>query len=163
MHDRFSIVSKFSGLTISLGKTEVHYQPAANTHPARGITRDSTQSANVYDVKYLSRTTSHDGCMGKKDARKKKLRKPGTQETPYRNVRSTHHTPANESKKMYCAMIHPFLLCGCETWTFYRGHIKKLETFHLRVLRSILGITWQDRINIIIIINLLTASIVSGE
>ena len=43
-------------------------------------------------------------------------------------------------------MVLPFLLCGCETWTLYRRHIKKLELFHMRALRSILGIRWQDHI-----------------
>ena len=35
---------------------------------------------------------------------------------------------------------------GCKTWTLYSRHIKKLESFHVRALRSILGINWQDRI-----------------
>ena len=42
-------------------------------------------------------------------------------------------------------MVLPSLLCGCETWTLYRRHVKKLESFHMRALRSILGIKWQDR------------------
>ena len=38
------------------------------------------------------------------------------------------------------------LLYGCESWTLYCRHIKLLEQFHMRSLRSILGIRWQDRI-----------------
>ena len=33
-----------------------------------------------------------------------------------------------------------------ETWTLYRKHIKQLERFHMRALRSIMGIKWQDRV-----------------
>ena len=38
------------------------------------------------------------------------------------------------------------LLYGCESWTTYQWcHIRCLDHFHLRCLRQILGIKWQDR------------------
>ena len=37
-------------------------------------------------------------------------------------------------------------LYDCETWTLYRRHIKQLEQFHNRSLRSIMNIRWQDRV-----------------
>ena len=40
-------------------------------------------------------------------------------------------------------MVLPTLLYGCETWTCYRRHLKKLDQFHLRRL---LGISWEDRV-----------------
>ena len=40
----------------------------------------------------------------------------------------------------------PSLLYGCETWTCYRRHIKKLDQFHLRCLRSILQVNWKDHV-----------------
>ena len=39
------------------------------------------------------------------------------------------------------------LLYGCETWTIYRRHEKQLHQFHLRRLRCILNIRWQDKIS----------------
>ena len=48
--------------------------------------------------------------------------------------------------KVYRAVVLTSLLCGCETWTLYRKHIKQLERFHMRSLRSIIGIKWQDRV-----------------
>ena len=48
--------------------------------------------------------------------------------------------------KVYNAVVLSSLLYGCETWTLHRRHVKKLENFHMRVLRSILGISWQDHI-----------------
>ncbi|PZC74586.1 hypothetical protein B5X24_HaOG207638 [Helicoverpa armigera] len=41
----------------------------------------------------------------------------------------------------------PVLMYGAETWCLYKSDIKKLDTFHLRCLRSILRIKWQDRIS----------------
>ena len=38
------------------------------------------------------------------------------------------------------------LLYGCETWVAYRRHVKVLEQFQQRILRSIAGVHWQDRI-----------------
>ena len=35
---------------------------------------------------------------------------------------------------------------GCETWTCYRRDIKRLDQFHLRCLRRLLGIHWADRV-----------------
>ena len=44
------------------------------------------------------------------------------------------------------AVILSTLLYGCETWVAYRRHVKVLEQFQQRILRSILGVHWQDRI-----------------
>ena len=43
---------------------------------------------------------------------------------------------------VYRAVVLPTLLYGCETWTCYRRHFKKLDQFHLRCL---LCISWEDR------------------
>ena len=48
--------------------------------------------------------------------------------------------------KVYKAVVLSTLLYGCETWTIYRRHEKQLQQFHLRCLRSILNIRWQDKI-----------------
>ena len=48
--------------------------------------------------------------------------------------------------KVYRAIVLTALQCECETWTRYRRRVKQLETFHMRALRSILGMCWQDRI-----------------
>ena len=38
------------------------------------------------------------------------------------------------------------LLYGSESWTTYSTQERKLQAFHLRCLRRILGITWQDKV-----------------
>jgi len=47
---------------------------------------------------------------------------------------------------MYNAVVIPSLIYCCETWTLYRRHIKKLEHFLMRALRSILKISWKDHV-----------------
>ena len=39
------------------------------------------------------------------------------------------------------------LLYGAETWTTYKGQERRLNQFHLRCLRKILKIKWQDRVS----------------
>ena len=47
--------------------------------------------------------------------------------------------------QVYKAVVLPTLLYGAETWTTKQKDIKKLNTFHLRCLRSIIGVSWKDR------------------
>ncbi|KAL8597535.1 hypothetical protein ACOMHN_033406 [Nucella lapillus] len=47
---------------------------------------------------------------------------------------------------VYSAVVLPTLLYGCETWTCYRRHLKKLDQFHLRCLCKLLDISWEDRV-----------------
>lgn len=48
--------------------------------------------------------------------------------------------------KVYQAVILPILTYGCETWTVDQRHARKLNHFHLKCLRKLLRIEWQDRI-----------------
>ena len=48
--------------------------------------------------------------------------------------------------KVYRAVVLSSLLYGCETWTVCRRHLKQLERFHQRALRSNLEIWWQDTV-----------------
>ena len=47
---------------------------------------------------------------------------------------------------IYNACVTSTLLYGSETWTTYAGQERRLNTFHLRSIRRILGISWQDKI-----------------
>ena len=48
--------------------------------------------------------------------------------------------------KVYKAVVLPSLLYACETWTVYSRHAKQLNAFHMRCLRTILHIKWQDKV-----------------
>ena len=47
---------------------------------------------------------------------------------------------------VYRAVVLTTLLYGCETWTLYRCQILKLDQFHMRCLRKIANIKWQEMI-----------------
>jgi len=49
-------------------------------------------------------------------------------------------------------MLTSLLYC-CETWTLYRKHVRQLERFHVRSLRSLIGIRWQDRVTDIAVLD----------
>ena len=47
---------------------------------------------------------------------------------------------------VYNACVISTLLYGSETWTLYARQERRLNTFHIRSIRRILGISWQDRV-----------------
>ena len=47
---------------------------------------------------------------------------------------------------VYNACVISTLLYGSETWTTYAGQESRLNTFHLRSIRRILGISWLDKV-----------------
>lgn len=48
--------------------------------------------------------------------------------------------------QIYRACVLSTLLYSSETWTPYSGHVRRLNVFHLRCLRKLMGIRWQDKI-----------------
>ena len=48
--------------------------------------------------------------------------------------------------QVYQACVLSTLLYGSESWTLYTQQERRLNTSHLRCLRRILGISWQDHI-----------------
>ena len=146
MIDHFAEASQLFGLTISIGKTEVLHQPAPHTNPLpQNITIDGNNLKNTTNFKYLGSIISADGSIDQEiDQRISKASQAlGRLKTKLLN----HHNVKLQTKcKVYRAVVLSSLLYGSETWTLYRKHITKLEQFHQRALRSILGIRWQDRI-----------------
>jgi hypothetical protein len=144
--DKFSVAAKLFGLTISLGKTEVLLQPAPYSDPQLPcITIDGTQLKNVDTFKYLGSTISSDCTLDKEIAARiqkasQALGRLRTKVMQHRDIR------LSTKLKVYNAVVLSSLLYGCESWTLYRRHIKKLEQFHTRSLRAIMRIRWQDRI-----------------
>lgn len=105
----------------------------------------NTELKTVDSFKYLGSVISSDGSLdGEIAARISK----GSQALGrLRNRVLNHHNVTLSTKlKVYNAVVLPSLLYGCETWTIYQRHLKQLEKFHQRALRSILGIKWQDRV-----------------
>ena len=55
--------------------------------------------------------------------------------------------------RVYRAVVLSTLLYGTETWPVYRYQVRKLHSFMMRHLRSIMGITWQDKVTNVDILN----------
>ena len=64
----------------------------------------------------------------------------------HKNVWNRRGITTETKIKVYRAMVLTTLLYGCETWTVYQRHARKLNHFHTTCLRKILGIKWQDKI-----------------
>ncbi|KAI2644494.1 hypothetical protein H4Q32_028042 [Labeo rohita] len=64
------------------------------------------------------------------------------------NQRVWNNSSLTEKTRLcvYQACILSTLLYGSETWTTYARHERKLNSFHMRCLRRILQIKWQDRV-----------------
>ena len=144
--DALSKATKAFGLTISIKKTEVLCQSAPTTSmPEPTITIDGTKLTVVDEFCYLGSCLSSDGSLDKETARRisKASSSFGRLWTKVWGVRGIKQTT---KLAVYRAIVLPSLLYGCETWTCYRRHIKQLDQFHLRCLRKILGIHWEDRV-----------------
>ena len=145
--DKFAEASNLFGLTISLGKTEVLFQPAplSNIDPPT-ITIEGTELKTVEAFKYLGSVISSDGSLDKEISSRisKASQALGRLRT---RVLNQHNIRLSTKLKVYRAVVLTSLLYGSETWTIYKRQLKKLEQFHQRSLRSILKIKWQDRVS----------------
>ena len=134
------------GLTISIKKKEVRHQPApARPYVEPNITVNGQKLAVTDKFGYLGSTLS----------RSVKI----DEEVSYRIARASaafgrlrdtvweRRGLTRETKlKVYQAVVLPSLLYACEAWTTYSRHIKQSNAFHMRCLRSLLHIKWQDKV-----------------
>ena len=144
--DKFSDACTAFGLTISTKKTEVLYQPAPNkTHSDPTITVNGQPLKSVNNFTYLGSTLSRDVRIDDEVALRlsKASSAFGRLQT---NVWNRKGLSIDTKLKVYQAVVLPSLLYASETWTTYSQHMKKLNCFHLRCLRNIMGIRWQDRV-----------------
>ena len=59
---------------------------------------------------------------------------------------NNHHVSMRVKGKIYRAIVLSILLYGAEAWTVYRRQVKQLHAFMMRHLRSIMRITWMDKV-----------------
>ena len=59
---------------------------------------------------------------------------------------NNHHVSMWVKGKIYRAIVLSTLLYGAEAWTVYIRQMKKLHAFKMRHLRSIMRITWMDKV-----------------
>ena len=144
--DKFSDACNNFGLTISKKKTEVMHQPAPGkpyTEPSISI--DGQQLNAVDRFTYLGSTLSRNVVID--DEVNARLAKASAAfGRLHKNVWDRRGITEETKIKVYRAIVLPTLLYGCETWTVYQRHARKLNHYHTTCLRKLLGIKWQDRI-----------------
>ena len=141
--DAFSTACNNFGLTISKKKTQVLVQGGTSIKPV--ITIDDDQLEVVDSFTYLGSTVNNKLSLdqeiniriGKASTTMNMLTK-----RVWNNTKLTTRTKI----LVYKACILSTLLYGSETWTAYAHQEKRLNSFHMRCLRRITGISWQDKI-----------------
>ena len=138
--DCFSLACKDFGLTINQNKTNVLGQ---NTDAPPVITIDDNELNAVCQFTYLGSTITDnlsldaeiDKMIGKAASILARLTA---------RVCTSHKLSVKTEMAVYNACVISTLLYGSETWTTYAGRERRLNSFHLRSIRRILGLSWQD-------------------
>ena len=140
--DRFSQACKDFGVTISLKKTNVLGQ---DTMELPAITIDHYELDVFEQFIYLGSTITDN--LSLDTEMDKKIEKAAT--TLARLTSRVWTNPKLTVKNkmvVYNACVVSTLMYGSETWTTYARQEKRLSSFHLRSIRRILGISWQDSV-----------------
>jgi len=140
--DSFSTSCDLFGLTISLKKTQVMGQatPAPPQMSINGVNLEV-----VHQFQYLGSTVT-DSLSLDAEINKRIGMAFTTLSKLAKRVWENNHLTTHTKVNVYKACVISTLLYGSESWTTYSTQERKLQTFHMRCLRRILGITWQDRV-----------------
>ena len=116
------------GLTISLIKTNVLAPPV--------ITIDYYELDAVHQVSYLGSIITD-----------KPFLETYTGKTIVKAATTIARLTTVKTKMVvYNTCVISTLLYGSDTWTTYASQERRLNTFHLRSIRRILGISWTDSV-----------------
>jgi len=144
--DSFSTACNNFGLTISTKKTEVMYQPAPNKqYHEPQITMNGQILQAVETFTYLGNTLSRNANIDA-EINNRISKANSTFGRLWEKVWERRGISLNTKLKVYHAVVLTSSVYGCETWTAYRRHEKLINHFHLRCLRNILHICWQDKV-----------------
>ena len=140
--DKLSYACMAFGLTISLRKTNILAQ-GAESPPV--ITIDNTELEVVDTFTYLGSTVSSSTSL---DAEISCRIAKAAAVMAKLNKRVWGNDLLSERTKLcvYQACVLSTLLYGSESWTTYARQERRLNRFHLRCLRRLLHIRWQDRV-----------------
>ena len=142
-----SEAAKAFGLTISLRKTEVMPQlaPGLTPPPEPSIVIEGTKLNNVECFTYLGSTLTSTGSMDR-EVSNRLAKACASFGRLWTRVWRERGIKLPTKLAVYRAVVMTSLLYGCETWALFRKQLKTLDQFHLRCLRKIMGISWEDRV-----------------
>ena len=130
------------GLIISLKKTNVMGQDVSE---APSISIGDYTLEVVEDFTYLGSTISSNLSL-EAEINKRIGKAASAMSRLSTRVWENTNLTTNTKIAVYNACVLSTLLYGSETWTAYARQERRLNSFHLRCLRRILGISWQDRV-----------------
>lgn len=134
------------GLVISVAKTQILVQPPRGCHMEySSINLDNKALEEVPRFRYLGSQLRNDNTLASEIPSRIANAAVAFGKLSNRVWRS-HDLKLSTKIMVYKAIIIPTLLYASETWCSYKSDMKKLDTFHLRCLRSILRIKWQDKV-----------------
>ena len=142
----FAEATQLFGLEVSLKKTEVLHQPAPQeAYCPPHITIGETELKAVQQFTYLGCTISSDARIDK-EVDNRLAKASSAFGRLHSRVWNNKHLKKATKISVYRAVVLTTLLYGSESWATYRHHLRLLERFHQRCLRSILNIHWSDYI-----------------
>ena len=134
------------GRSINIKKTEVICQSRPNSSHSGGILHiNNTPLVSVEKFCYLGSVLSRDATIDE-DVTQRIAKASQAFGRLRHRLWSNHGVKLQTKINVYQAVVISTLLYGAEAWTHYRRHIKKLDQFHMRCLRAISNVKWQDRI-----------------
>ena len=134
--DCLSNATKRYGLSISIKKTEVLLQPKPGScykEPAVTIGSDNLRAVTKFC--YLGGVLSND-CSIDLEIAARLAKASSTFGRLASRLWDTHDISLVTKVSVYQAAVLSVLLYGVETWTLYRRHIRQLDAFHMRCLRT---------------------------
>ena len=138
------------GLTVSAPKTKHMVSGRMTVESDReSISVDGGDLCCVEEFPYLGSLIAASGRMDV-DVERRIIRASQAFGALKKSVFRDKNLTLNTKRKVYQACVLSILLYGAECWIPLKMHIRKLNTFHHRCLRAILGITnrqqWHERI-----------------
>ena len=140
--DCFSQACKDFGLSISLKKTDVLGQ---DTEAPPVITIEDYELDAVCQFTYLGSTITANLSLDA-EINRRIWKAVSTVARLTARVWTSPKLPIKTKMAVYNACVISTFLYGSETWTIYAGQERRLNTFHMRSIRRILGISWQDKV-----------------
>ena len=138
--DRLAHACREFGLTISLKKTEVM---SHGTESPPSIHIGDYDLNPVSQFQYLGSTISSNLSL-EPEISARIAKATGMMSKFQKRVWDNNNLINNTKMQVYRACVLSTLLYSSEAWTTYATQEKRLNSFHLRCLRRILGIRWQD-------------------
>lgn len=135
------------GLVISASKTQILKQPARGKSASdTAVYLGGKKLDEVNTFRYLGSLVRSDNRLESEISARIAKAAAAFGKLDQR-VWKSHDLKLHTKLAVYRAIILPLLLYASETWCLYKGDIRRLDVFHMKCLRAILRLKWQDRVS----------------